>query len=364
MDGGYVVSIRFLHYTQHPTIMKTEHLLIIRFSAMGDVAMLVPVVANLAKQYPNVRITVLSRPFAKAFFDNIAPNVGFMAADLKGENKGIKGLNKLYQRLQAKHFTAVADMHDVLRTKYLRMRFVLDRKKISHIDKHRNDKKRLCSGNKKYFRQLSTSFENYAEVLKKIGYPITLSPLDYHPSPLTQLPEPFNIKPNGEKWIGIAPFAAHKGKIYPLEKMQEVINIIFDRYNNVRVCTFGAGKEMETLNYWADKYPGCINASKALNGLSQELVLMSNLDVMISMDSANMHLASMMGTPVVSVWGATHPYAGFMGWGQKQENAIQKDMECRPCSVYGNKECVRGDYACLHTISPEEIVKKTENLLF
>lgn len=344
--------------------MKTEHILIIRFSAMGDVAMLVPVVANLAKQYPNTRITVLSRPFAKAFFENIAPNVGFMGADLKGENKGIKGLNKLYRRLQAKHFTAIADMHDVLRTKYLRFRFLVDRKKISHIDKHRKEKKLLCSGNKEYFKQLPSSFENYAAVLERIGYSITLSHLTSHHSPLKDLPEPFNTKHENEKWIGIAPFAAHKGKIYPLDKMKEVVRIITNKYNNVRVCLFGAGKEMEILNQWVSEFPSCINASAVLKGLSKELVLMSNLDVMVSMDSANMHLASMMGTPVVSIWGATHPYAGFMGWEQKEEYAVQKNMDCRPCSVYGNKQCARGDYACLNDIKPEEIFKKIENFIF
>ena len=45
--------------------MRKEHILVIRFSAMGDVAMVVPVVYSLAKQYPHVRITVLSRAFAR-----------------------------------------------------------------------------------------------------------------------------------------------------------------------------------------------------------------------------------------------------------------------------------------------------------
>ena len=90
---------------------------------------------------------------------------------------------------------------------------------------------------------------------------------------------------------------------------------------------------------------------------------MRQLDVMVSMDSANMHLASLVGTPVVSVWGATHPYAGFMGFGQKEENAIQLDMPCRPCSIYGNKPCHRGDYACLRDIAPARIINKVEQLL-
>ena len=154
--------------------MKTEHILIIRFSAMGDVAMTVPVVYSLATQYPAVRITVLSRPFARPFFENLAPNVGFMEADIKNEYHGIKGLNALYRRLSAKHFTAIADLHSVLRSSYLRMRFNLDNFKVAHIDKHRKGKRQLTSQNDKKFVQQPTSFENYAEVLAKLGYPVKL----------------------------------------------------------------------------------------------------------------------------------------------------------------------------------------------
>ena len=116
--------------------MKTEHILIIRFSAIGDVAMTVPVVYSLATQYPEVRITMLSRPFAKPLFENLAPNVGFMEADIKGEYHGIKGLYALYRRLIAKNFTAIADLHNVLRSDYLRLRFNLDQYKVAHINKH------------------------------------------------------------------------------------------------------------------------------------------------------------------------------------------------------------------------------------
>ena len=90
---------------------------------------------------------------------------------------------------------------------------------------------------------------------------------------------------------------------------------------------------------------------------------MSHLEVMLSMDSANMHLASLTGIPVVSVWGATHPLAGFMGWNQSKDNAIQVDLDCRPCSIFGQKPCKRGDYACLNQIKPETIVEKINTLL-
>ena len=90
----------------------------------------------------------------------------------------------------------------------------------------------------------------------------------------------------------------------------------------------------------------------------KELDLISGLDLMLSMDSANMHLASLFGVPVVSIWGATHPYAGFYGWGQKPSNAVQVELYCRPCSVFGNKPGYRGDLLCLTSISPVTVYEK------
>ena len=117
------------------------------------------------------------------------------------------------------------------------------------------------------------------------------------------------------------------------------------------------------LEQWAGNLPRvCVVAGRLK--LEQELALMSHLDVMVSMDSANMHLASLAGTPVVSVWGATHPLAGFLGWRQRTEDCVQADgLDCRPCSVFGNKPCLRGDYACLASLSPELVAAKIERIL-
>ena len=348
--------------------MKTEHILIIRFSAIGDVAMTVPVIYSLATQYPSIRITVLSRPFARPFFENLAPNVGFMEADIKKEYKGVKGLNALYRRLIAKQFTAIADLHNVLRSNYLRMRFNLAHFKVAHINKHRKGKRQLTATSRKKLVQQPTSFQNYADVFEQLGYPIKMSFESLFPQgggDLSILPQSI-LKNNAENplWIGIAPFAAHEGKIYPPQLMEKVIQELIHTYPHCHIFLFGGGNnETPIMNKWAEQYPQVDNASAQLNGLSEELTLMSHLKVMISMDSANMHLASLVNIPVVSIWGATHPYAGFMGWHQDFHNAVQIDLPCRPCSIYGNKPCMRGDFACMKNISPELIVQKVNTTL-
>lgn len=350
--------------------MKHQHILVIRFSALGDVAMTVPIVWAVAQKYPEVRITVLSRAFARSFFENLAPNVNFMEADLKGEYHGMKGLNKLYRRLAAKQFTHVADLHSVLRSNYLRLRFNLGHFKVAHIDKHRKMRHALVNSDmkKKVKQQLPTSFENYAEVFEKLGFPITenlfTSIFPPEGGDLTLLPDIFREKKENQLWIGIAPFAAHQGKIYPKEQMREVIRQLIANYPNARIMLFGRGKDEDiTFTQWIEEMPQCVFVSKHISAMQQELILMSHLNVMVSMDSANMHLASLVNTPVVSVWGATHPMAGFLGWHQKEKNIVQLDMECRPCSIYGQRPCIHGDFRCMTCIKPELIVDKIKHII-
>lgn len=337
------------------------HILVIRFSAIGDVAMTIPVIYSLATQYPQHEITVLSREALRPLFRNLPSNVKFLGADLAGEHKGFSGLNRLYSRLKTSRFDYVADLHDVLRSKYLRFRFKLAGIPVSTIFKGRSGKKKLVRRHHKVFSSQKSSFVRYTDVFARLGLPVVLNFTSIYgdsKGDFSQIEPVVGVK-GKEKWIGIAPFAKHKGKIYPLE-LQEQVVAHFAANPNVRVFLFGGGQaEQKVLDGWVDKYPAVTSLVGKLS-MDAELTLMSYLDVMLSMDSANMHLASLVNVPVVSIWGATHPYAGFMGWGQSPAHAIGLDLSCRPCSVFGQKPCFRGDYACLYGIKPERIIEKIE----
>ncbi len=348
--------------------MKKEHILVIRFSALGDVAMAVPVVWALATQYPDIRITVLSKGFARTLFEDLAPNVNFMEADLKKEYHGVKGLNALYRRLVAKQFTKVADLHNVLRSEYLRMRFNLGRYRVDHVNKHRHQRRQLTSYKHKVKKPLPSSFENYAEVFARLGYPVDIkkfhSIFPKEGGNQNLLPAAIGPRKSFEQWIGIAPFAAHEGKVYPPRLMEQVIFQLIQKHPNIRIFFFGKGEQEDKFfQLWCAQYRQCLYVSKHCETMYQELILMSHLDAMISMDSANMHLASLTGIPVVSIWGATHPMAGFLGFNNNKDNIIQLDLDCRPCSIFGNKPCQRGDYACLQNIPPERIVERIQSII-
>jgi ADP-heptose:LPS heptosyltransferase len=318
--------------------------------------MTIPVIRALVAQHPDVKITILTRSFFQPFFKGLK-NVEVYSADLKGKHKGILGLYKLSKELKALQFDAVADLHNVLRSKILK--FFFTGKKVVQLDKGRADKKALTSG--KLFQQLKTTHQRYADVFEALGYSVSLSNPKF--SKPIQLSEKLKrlISNNELKTIGIAPFAAHKSKMYPLAQTEAVIAKLNKEYN---IILFGgADKEVEVLNGFETKYDNVTSAAGKLT-LEEELALMSNLDVMLSMDSGNAHLAAMLGVKVITIWGVTHPFAGFAPFNQPDDYALLADREkfpLIPTSVYGNK-CPEGYENAAGSILPNTIIEKIKRL--
>ena len=351
---------------------KPKHILVIRLSAMGDVAMTIPVLKAFTTQYPDVKLTVLTREFFTPFFRDLE-NVTVYPADLKGKHKGILGLYKLSKELKNQTFSsvtssavekshikidAIADLHNVLRTNILK--FFFFGKTFAQIDKGRAEKKALVSG--ETFQQLKTTHERYADVFRELGFTLNLA------NPIFPKRVELNsrivsvIGTDSKKWIGIAPFAAHESKMYPLELMEKVIETLSKTY---KILLFGGGKkEIEILDEFQSKNEHVINLAGKLT-LDEELDVISNLDVMLSMDSGNAHMAAMLGVKVVTIWGVTHPFAGFAPFNQPEDFALVSDREkfpLIPTSIYGNKYPNNYQYVS-KSIFPIKIVKKVESIL-
>ncbi|RRJ94223.1 glycosyltransferase family 9 protein [Flavobacterium macacae] len=330
---------------------------------MGDVAMTVPVIRALVLQHPEVKITVVSRPFFKPFFDGIS-NVNFFAIDLKERHKGFFGLLRLYKDLAPLKIDAVADLHNVLRSKIIRNLFALSGKKTAFVDKGRAEKKALTRAENKIFKPVTSMFERHTKVFKQLGFEINLDNPEF--PAMANLSSEI-LKVTGEKsgkWIGIAPFAQYDSKVYPKDLMQEVIDKLAENADN-KIFLFGGGdKEIEILNQLAQGKENVINIAGKLK-FDAELKLISNLDVMLSMDSGNSHIGAMLGIKVVTLWGATHPYAGFLCFNQPMDSALAADREkypLLPTSVYGNKKVAGYDDA-MRSIAAESVVQKIEEYL-
>lgn len=341
-----------------------KQLLVIRFSALGDVAMLAPLMRQVALSYPDWDFTMLSRQQCAPLFNDMPSNVHFFGADLKGHHHRLWGLDSLLKEIDYHKFDAVADMHDVLRSQYLRTRMFLAGKRCAHVFKARVQRWLLVRHNYHHKQPLVPMIERYRAVFTELGFytygPLTLNNGQTVPKTNIVQEEDTPARHN----IGIAPFAAHRGKIYPINKMKKVVKTLGEEMaaRGEKVLLFGAGsKEELILHEWEKKYDG-VECMAGKSTMDQEIAIMRGLRLMVTMDSANMHLASLAGTRVLSIWGATHPWAGFLGYGQKESDCIQLDLACRPCSIYGNRFCQYRDYRCLN-IDEDYIIARVKTAL-
>lgn len=336
-------------------------LLVIRTSAMGDVALITPVLAGMRKQYPDVEIVVLTRPAFKPFFSSL-PGLALFFPDLKKRHKGLPGIIRLFSDInRTARIDHVVDLHDVLRSKILRFIFRLSGTPVSVIDKGRSDKKALVTGKNK--EQLKHSVERYCDVFSRAGYPVKPSSEAAIIPSAEALEKTGKLIINSVLNIGVAPYAKHSLKMWPEENMVRLLGLISESHK-CKFWLFGGFDESEKIEAFQSKVPGSENVAGKLS-LDEELALMSRLDIMIAMDSSNMHMASLVGTKVISIWGGTDPLAGFGAWKQPPEYFISipvDELTCRPCTIFGKGTCSRGDFACMNWLTPESVYSKINNL--
>ena len=326
-----------------------------RFSAMGDVAMAASVLKEFCVQYPDVQLIMVSRPFFQAFFEDI-PQITFHPFDPKGKHKGILGIRQLKQELDQYQATAVADLHYNLRSRILGFLFRLSGIRVVGLDKGRKEKKQLTRTVDKVLKPLRQTTERYADVFRKLGFTVHLS---HKRIPRKeQLPQMARamFADEGAAKIGIAPFAQHPYKVFPLAKMGKVIQMLSEKGYETFIFG-GSSEEKKIATQWESQFRNVHNTI-GLFTLREELAIISNLNLMISMDSSGMHMASLMGIRCLSIWGATHPFAGFLGYGQVLEDCIQVDHPNRPGSVYGNKPCDCDGIEAIDLVTPEMVIDK------
>lgn len=329
---------------------------------MGDVALTLPVLKEMKLLYPDVRITLITRDTFRPFFTSYE-NIVLFTPDFKGRHSGISGLIRLFADIvRREKIDYVIDLHDVLRSMFLRFLFHLKGVPVRKIDKGRQGKRDLISGRKKVW--LKHSADRYRDVFKKAGF--DLRPVDgpfLSGSPpvasgamkIPDLQAGYNI--------GVAPNAMHWLKVWPVDYIVALLRMLREK-TGARFWLFGGREEAGMLEAIEKKVPGSVVVAGKLS-LGEEIELMSRLDFMISMDSSNMHMAALARTKVISIWGATDPMAGFGAWLQPDEYAIRipvGELTCRPCTVFGKGDCKRGDHACMIWLTPEIVMKNIDDL--
>lgn len=317
--------------------IRRPHVLCLRFSSLGDVAIASVVLKACARDNPGVLFTLAGPGMLAPLFAGV-PNLSLFPVDKK------QPLRIIFRSLWKIHPTHVADLHSVIRSFFLRSFFFISGTPVAFLHKGRSARRRL----------LKSSDSTPALVPVYRLYAMTLERLGFHAPSLVE-DNIISLERGPWKTIGIAPFALHKGKQWPTCRMRQVAVSLAQE--GARIFLFGGGSEEKAqMEAWTADHGNIHLAAGAGDGFEAELAVIKILDVMISMDSANMHFASAMGIPVISIWGATHPKAGFYGWRQDPQRAVQLPMDCRPCTIFGAGPCRKSTYECMEDLTTEQVL--------
>ena len=333
--------------------------LVIRFSSFGDVMLTLPILESAARDHRDHRFILVTKSQYARYALEIS-GVTVFEVDTSKEFRGIGGLIRLSRILiELYQPVGVIDLHSVIRSRLLSFLFTLSGLPVFHLLKGRRQKRKAISHQSKLVLPHLT--EKYINVFVRAGVQIEAKKL------LPLQAQGFHTHLNRDEsrhLIGFAPLAKHPTKTWPLDKSIELARSLVNNLG-ASVHLFGGIDEKQILESMVVQ-DGIQCRIGQLN-TREEVELIRKLDVMITMDSGNMHLAAILGIPVVSLWGATHPRLGYSPLFQPEQNQVQpdRDLPCRPCSLYGNRPCrlKQEPLKCLTTITVEQVMKSINRVM-
>ncbi|GBF49892.1 heptosyltransferase [Leptospira ryugenii] len=339
------------------------NLLVIRFSAMGDVALMTPALIAIAAKYSNVQLTIVTRGNFAPFFYNI-PNVNVLGINLK-KYKGMFGLWKLYREInKIGPYDKIIDLHGSLRSRLISFLFWFQKVESFRIIKGRKEKLQQTRRHNKKLEKLPHTVDRYLNVFKKAGLdaPVRKGPWLNVDGESKMFAKDFfksiGLDKKEGQWFGFAPFAGHALKEWSFEKSKRLVKILLEEFSDCHIFLFGGKDELHELEILKDKESRVNIVQGAHLGIRGELGVMERLDLLIGMDSSNVHIAALLKKPVIGIFGTTHPLSGFGPFAQEDTGVLQVELACRPCSIYGNVKCWRGDHACMELIDPYDVVRR------
>lgn len=334
-----------------------RNVLVMRLSVLGNVAMTIPVLYPVCRANPDTRFIMLTKKWPATMFHDRPANLKVVDYDVNENHSGLFGLLKLAAHLHKLYdIDAVADLHNVTGTWVVDAYLMFKGAKVVRLDRENPKRKALVTH--RTTEPVTPIHERYRWVFRELGFetPDDFTKLyDGRPLPVSPI---VPKKEPGQRWIAISPFSSHRQKAYPLELMEQVIARLTEQENYFLFLMGGGKSEKIALRPIAKKYKNVISMAEVKHKFIDEYALLGNCDLMLTMESANMHLASLLDLQAMTIWGPTSPACGYLGYNQVVEDDIQLDMDCRPCSITGDKPCKFGDFRCLKNIDPDEIARR------
>ncbi len=341
-------------------MMTLRSIVVIQTAFIGDAVLTLPMIQRVSKSYPDTSIDVVTIPRTAELFQSHPAVRNIIVYDKRHADRGLRGILRMVRALVAREYDAALIPHRSFRSALIPalakipLRIGFDKSAgaflMTHVIPYRSDIHEI-ERDQTLLREIEIS--PTGKELPSL-YP-SADDKEYVANMLIEAGIPFDAP-----FVALAPGSIWATKRWLPDRYAQLLRMLSERGI---VTVWVGGKEDEALCseiVSASGHPSLVTAGRLT--LLQSSALLRRAKVLVTNDTAPMHLAVAMRTPVVAIFGATVPAFGFSPYGESDSVVETLGLPCRPCGIHGGKRCPVKTFDCMVKISTErvldEILKK------
>lgn len=339
-----------------PISHLSPDILVVRFSAIGDILLTTPLLRAIRTRHPGARLAYLTKEqYVPLVSEN--PNVN--------EVFGIReedGLRAIAATIRTVRYSHLLDLHGNLRTLGLR---AIARGPWRSYGKRRLERQVLITTKRDLYPAATPVAERYFEAAAELDLAVDGRPPDFFLAPEAEARAEERLAAlglgAGRALVAIAPGAAHATKRWPADGWIRLARRLVG--TGADVVVLGGPDDAELAKHivsgvrarLASGEERRVAGTAGLLGLQETGAVIKRAAALVSGDTGVMHMATGVGTPVVALFGPTVRQFGFFPYRADRSAVIELPLECRPCSAHGGPACPLKHHRCLRTIAPETV---------
>lgn len=341
---------------ESPMESPNGRILVIRFSSLGDLVLMLPLLSALRKGFPESTIDLATKAEYAGLFEDDTDVDSVITLD----SDDLAGLIRLRRKLSGKRYDTVIDAHGVIRSDVLS--FTLRAGRKMRIRKDQAKKTILIKGKRNLYSSFRSMKERYLDLAERLGIenPDPDASMTVGHEALSKVEKIIDeTELSGRKLAAIAPGARWRTKRWPKERFREVLEKLTAR--GFGVVVIGDGSDWEEASFVAGDTSLALNLAGRLS-IKETAAALKKCSFLVTNDSAPLHISEAVGTPVIAIFGPTVKEFGFFPH-MDGSVALERDLECRPCSRNGSADCNQPSRVCLESIGAQEVLDAAERIL-
>ena len=334
-----------------------DQILLIRLSSIGDILLTFPLIRVLHREYPD---TAIDYVIFKEYIDVLQPVRHWLRNVITfAKSDTLLEIHRIRNIIKERQYPLIIDLHNNPRSYRLTHH---QPGNCYRFQKHRIRRFFYIKFGWKIYLEIPV-WQKYIQTVPMEFQDTAFHPLDFQPDAkiIEQLMAEIPMLQSTKRILLIFPGARHFTKRWSLDYQESLIRMILEQ-TDWQIILGGSADESGCVTPLASLDNDRITDISGRYNLYQNFCLISLADLVISNDSAPMHMASLLGKKQLAIFGSTVRQFGFY---PSNPNAViieDNSVKCRPCSHIGFEKCPKKHFDCIRKITPEIVFEQLRHL--